>query len=164
MPDQIQFNNIDHEGTLIDLYPDEVGHEDNDSCSSDNDWKETKKESWDRFEELVADLGIDNDEVDDLDNEDAIHLNDGFGDIKDIVNDGVQHGEDNQQHHFGGPIENEGEQYDHFGGPDQENEIPDHDINIDDDVVEDDNHNRMNIIPDDSSRTNSDTAESFDTN
>ena len=68
---------------------------------------------------LVVNVGINNDEVDDLDNEDALHLNDRFGDIEDTANDRVQHEEDDQQHHFDGPIENEGEQHDHFGGPDQ---------------------------------------------
>ena len=96
---------------------------------------------------------MDDDEVDDLDNTDAIPLNDGFGDIKDTTNDGVQHKQDNQQHHFGGPVENEGEQHDHFGGPDQENEIPDHIVNINDDDVEDDDRNAIDIISDDSSRT-----------
>ena len=70
---------------------------------------------------LVANVGINNDAVYDLDDKDALCLNDGFGDIEVIANDGVQHEEDNQHIHFGGPIENEGEQYYHFGGPDQEN-------------------------------------------
>ena len=117
---------------------------------------------------LVANVGIDNDEVDDLDNKDKLHLNDGFGDIKDIANDGVQYEQDNQQHHFDCSIENEGEQHDHFGGPDKENEIPDHNVNIGDDIgdddVEDDNNNEINNIPDDLSCTDSDTREFIDTN
>ena len=39
--------------------------------------------------DLVDDL------VKDLNDEDAIHLNDGFGDIKDMVNDKVQQENDN---------------------------------------------------------------------
>ena len=113
---------------------------------------------------LVANVGIDDDEVNDMDNEDAIHLNDGFGNLEDIVNDRVQHEHDNQQHHFGGPIENEGEQHDHFGGPDQENEIPDHNVKIDGDDIEDDDSNVINIIPDNLSCTDSDTREFFNTN
>ena len=114
---------------------------------------------------LVANVGIDNDEVDDLDNEDVLHLNDGFNGIEVNVNDGVRHEQDIQHNHFGGPIENE-EQHDHFGAPDQENKIPDHivSINDDDDDDDDDDCNVINIIPDDLSCTNSDTCELSDTN
>ena len=37
MPDGIQFHNIHHKSTLSDLYADKVGHQDNDSCTSDED-------------------------------------------------------------------------------------------------------------------------------
>ena len=64
---------------------DEIGHEDNDSCASNN-------------------VAVDNDEVNDLGNdlndEDAIHLNDELGDVEGFVIDRVQHEEDNQQYHF----------------------------------------------------------------
>ena len=63
-------------------------------------------------------MGIGNEEVDDLDNKGAFYFNDGFAGNKDTTNDGVQHKQDNQHNHFGGPIENEGEQHDHFGGTD----------------------------------------------
>ena len=119
------------------------------------------------MKDLVTDMAIDDDEVDDLvgdlNDEDAIHLNDGFDDIEDFVNDGVQHDEDNQQHHFDGRVENEGEQHNHFGGPDQENIMVDHNINLYDDVDEDDDHNEINIIHNESSHTSNDTDESFDT-
>ena len=132
MPDQIQFHNIHHESTLSDLYADVVGQDDDNSCASNNDWKDRKNPEVD-LKNLVADIGNDNDEVDDLDNKEACHLNYWFGGIEDTANDRVQHEADNQQHHFGDPIENEGEQHNHFGGPDQENKIPDHIVNIDDD-------------------------------
>ena len=108
MPAGIQFHNIYHRLTLSDLYADKVGHKDDNSCVSDDNWKDRKNPEID-LKNLVANVGISSDEVDDLDNKEAIHLNDGFCDIQDIVNNGVQHEEDNQQHHFGGPIENEGE-------------------------------------------------------
>ena len=57
-----------------------------------------------------------------------------------------------------------GKKHDHFGGPDQEKKLPDHNINIHDDVVEDDDHNGINIILDDLSGTNSDTRVFNDTN
>ena len=164
MPDGIQFHNIHHKSTLSDLYADEVGLHDNDnSCASDDNWKDRKNPEVD-LKNLVANVGIDNDEVNDLDDEDTRHLNDGFGGIKDTTNGGVHHEQDNQQHHFGGPIENEGEQHDHFGGPDQENKIPDHIVNIDDDDDEDDDRNAIDLIPDDSSNTDSNTRELSDTN
>ena len=131
IPDKIQFHNIHHESTLSDLYADEVGQDDN-SCPSDNNWKNRKNPEVD-LKNLIAGVGIDNDEVDDLDDKEALHLNDAFGDIEDTTNDGVQHDQDNQQHNFGGHIENEGEQYDYFGGPDQENKISGHIVNVNDD-------------------------------
>ena len=166
IPDKIQFHNIHLESTLSDLYADAVGQDNDDSCASDANWKDRTNPEVD-LENLVSDVAINNDEVDDLDNKDALHLNDGFGGIKDTTNDGVQHEQDNQQHHFGGLIEKKGEQHDHFGGPDQENEIPDHIVNIDNDVDEDDDDddcNAINIIPDDLSCTNSGTRELSDTN
>ena len=69
--DGIQFHNIYHESTLSDLYADKVGHKDNDSCASDDDWKDRKNHEID-LEFLVTDVGINDDEVDDLDNKDAI--------------------------------------------------------------------------------------------
>ena len=90
MPDGIQFNNIHHESMLLDLFADEVGQDNNDSCVSDDDCKDRKNHEI-GLKNLVANVGINDDEVGDLDNEDAIHLNNGFSDIEDIVNDGFQH-------------------------------------------------------------------------
>ena len=42
MLDGIQFHNIHHESTLLDLYVDAVGHDNKDSCTSGNDWKDRK--------------------------------------------------------------------------------------------------------------------------
>ena len=105
MPDGIQFHDIHHKSTLSDLYADKDGHEDNNSCTSNKDQKDRKNPETD-LKNLVADVGIEDDKVNELDDEDALHLNDGFGVIEDIANDGVQHEQDSQQHHFGGPIEN----------------------------------------------------------
>ena len=65
------------------MYADEVGHHDDDSCASDKNWKDRKNSEID-LKNLVANVGIDDDEVDDLDNKDALHPNDGFGVGKDI--------------------------------------------------------------------------------
>ena len=72
------------------MYADEVGYDNDDSCTRDNNWKDRKNPEID-LKDLVADVGIDNDEVDVLDNENAFHLNDGFSDIEDTANDRVQH-------------------------------------------------------------------------
>ena len=121
MPDGIQIHNIHYESTLSDLYADKVGHKGGDSWASDKDWKGRNNPEI-NLKNFVTDVPINNDEVDNLvnnlNNKDAIHFNDGFGNIEDFVNDGVQHAEDNQQHHFYGPIVIEGDQHDHFGGTD----------------------------------------------
>ena len=76
MQNRIQFHNIHHKSTLSDLLADEVGH-DNNSCTSNNDWKDRKNPEV-NLKNLVADVGIGDDEVDDLGNKDALHLNDGL--------------------------------------------------------------------------------------
>ena len=108
MPDGIQFHNIHHKSTLLDLYVDKVGHKDDNSCASNKDWKD-KNNPEDDLKNLVSDMVVNIDEVDDLvddlNSRDAIHLNDKLGDVKGFVIDRVQHKEDNQQHHLDGPIE-----------------------------------------------------------
>ena len=42
MSDSIQFHNIHHKSTLSDLYADEVCHKDDNSCASDEYWKDRK--------------------------------------------------------------------------------------------------------------------------
>ena len=93
MPDGIQFHNIHHKSTLSDLYADEVGQDDN-SYASDNDQKDRKYPQAD-LKNLVANVGINNDEVNDLEDGDALQLNDGFVGNKDTANDGVQDEQDN---------------------------------------------------------------------
>ena len=104
MPDGIEFHNIHHELTLSDLCTDEVGHNDNVSYISDNDWKDQMKPE--RDVNLVADMDINDDEledIDDLGDEDKRHLNDGSADNKCIADNGVQHKHKNQHNNFGGP-------------------------------------------------------------
>ena len=38
----IQLHCINHESTLSDLYADEVGQDNDNSCASDNNWKDRK--------------------------------------------------------------------------------------------------------------------------
>ena len=88
IPEGIQFYNIYHESTLSDLYVDKVGHKDDNRCTSDKDWKDRKNPE-DDLKNLVSDVAVDNDEFDDLvndlNNDNTIHLNDKLGDIEDFV-------------------------------------------------------------------------------
>ena len=88
MSDGIHFHNIYHESTLLDLYADTVSQDNDNSCVSDNNWKDRKNPEVD-LKNLVANVGIDDDEVNDLDDKDALHLNDGFAGNEDTANDGV---------------------------------------------------------------------------
>ena len=78
MPDGIQFHNIHHESTLSDLHANEVGHGNYNSYASDDNWKDKKKPE--RDVNLVADMDIDDNEledINDLGNADELHLHDG---------------------------------------------------------------------------------------
>ena len=81
IPNGIQFHNIHHKSTLSDLFTNEVGQDYNNSCASDEDWKDRKNPE-DDLKNLVADVAIDNDEVDDLvgdlNDKDSIQFNDGM--------------------------------------------------------------------------------------
>ena len=84
--DKIRIHNIHHKSTLLDLCADEVGQDNDDSCTSDDNWTDRKNPEVD-LKNLVTDVGIDNDEMDDLGDEDTLHLNDGVAGNKDTAND-----------------------------------------------------------------------------
>ena len=64
MPNGIQFHNIHHESTLVDLFTDnDLRNED--SCVSDTDWDLNKKPEEDLKKKLFNDH-VNNDEVEDL--------------------------------------------------------------------------------------------------
>ena len=89
MPGGIQFQNIHYESTLSDLYANEVCHNDNNIYASDDNWEDIKKPEPDV--KLVADMDIDDDELEDINdlcNEDELHLNDGLADNKVIADKG----------------------------------------------------------------------------
>ena len=67
---------------------------------------------------IVQDDAVDDDEIDDLDNEDALHLNDGLTNNNNIKHVGVINQQDEQQNHVGAPNNNLQPQNDHFGGMD----------------------------------------------
>ena len=97
----IQFCNIHHKSTLVDLFADDDHHND-DSNTSDTDSDLSEKPEED-LKKITFDNHIDDNEVEDLniDNKDIRHLNDG-----DYLscNIGVQHEQEVQHNHSGGPI------------------------------------------------------------
>ena len=101
MPNGIQFRNIHQESTLADLFTGNDLHDDN-SYVSDTDLDLSKKPEGD-LKKITFNGNVDDDEIKDLniDNEDILHLNDG-GDLS--RNIGVQHEQEDQHNHFGGPI------------------------------------------------------------
>ena len=88
IPDGIQFHNIHHKSATSDLYADIVGHKDSNSCASDKEWKDRKNPE-DNWKNLVSNMAVDdndvNDLVNDLNNEDTIHLNEVKGFVIDRV-------------------------------------------------------------------------------
>ena len=88
-PDGIQFRNIHHESILPDLFASNDIY-DYDSYVSDADWKVGKKPET-HLEKIVFNIDVDNNEIDDLNDENAIHLKDGLADDNntDIEDSGV---------------------------------------------------------------------------
>ena len=72
------FQNIHHKLTLSDLYVNEVGHNDDNSYVSNDDWNDKDKPDQDK--NLVANTDFDKDKlehINDMSNEDELHFNDG---------------------------------------------------------------------------------------
>ena len=94
MPDGIQLHYMNHESTLSNLYANEVGHNDN-SYASDNNWNEKDRPEQDVS--LIVDTNFDKDEledIDDLGDEDKLHLGNGIADDEEIADN------ENQQDYF----------------------------------------------------------------
>ena len=78
MPDGIQFQNMHRESTFSDLYADEVGHDDDDSCASDDNWKYTNKAKGENDMKLISDMNINDDKlegINDIGEDDNLLLN-----------------------------------------------------------------------------------------
>ena len=103
MPSGIGFRNIHHESTLADLFADK-DHNDDDSNVSNNDWGLNKNPE-DDLQKITFDNDVNNTEVQDLiiENEDILYLYDG-SDLS--CNVGIQHNNEDQHNHFGGPAVN----------------------------------------------------------
>ena len=131
MPSRIEFRNIHHESTLADLFADEDLKDDN-SNASDKDWRLNKNPE-DDLQKITFDDDVDDTKVQDLNiaNEDILHLYDG-SDLS--CNIGVQHDQEDQHNHFGGPAANKDDPdkqlEDHVKG-DNVNEEVDEDVQAD---------------------------------
>ena len=134
MPSGIEFPNIHHESTLADLFTDEDLNND-DSNASDNDWGLNKMPEED-LQKITFDNHVDGTEVQDLNiaNEDILHLYDGSDLSRNI---GVQHDDEDQHNHFGGPaaIKDDPEQHleDHVERDNVDEEV-DEDVQADEGV------------------------------
>ena len=90
MLDWIQFQNTHHELALSNLFADKVGHNNDDSYTSEDNWN--KKDSSKQDIKLVANTNIDEDEledINDLDDEAELHLNDRIADNKDTTDNKI---------------------------------------------------------------------------
>ena len=56
------------ESTFSDLYTNEIGHADDDSCASDDDWKYTDKAKREEDVKIPSDMDINDDKLEDIDN------------------------------------------------------------------------------------------------
>ena len=101
IPSGIEFRNLHHESTLAILFADKDLNDDN-SNASNNDWGLNKNPEED-LKKITFNDHVDGSEVQDLniDNKDILHLYYG-GDLS--CNIGVQHEQEDQHNHFGGPI------------------------------------------------------------
>ena len=122
MPSGIEFCNIHHESTLADLFADNDLDND-DSIVSDNDWGLNKNPE-DDLQKITFDDHVDGSEVQDLniDNKDILHLYDD-GDLS--RNIGVQHEQEDQHNHFGGPVVDEHQLDKHLEDHDKGDNIDD---------------------------------------
>lgn len=104
MPTGIEFRNIHQESTLTDLFADKDLNDDN-STASDKDWGLNKNPEND-LQKITFDDDVDDTEVQDLniENIDILLFYDG-SDLRRNV--GIQHDNEDQHNHFGGPIVNE---------------------------------------------------------
>ena len=108
MPGGILFSNIHKESTFDDLYGD-VESQDDSSCASDKSWDIPKNGGQIDQKTIVYDDVVDDDEIDDLNKEDALHLQDGLANNNDddnnnnydIEHSGVINQQDKQPNHFG---------------------------------------------------------------
>ena len=124
MPSGIKFRNTHHELILADLFADNDLNDYNINASN-NDWGLNKNPEED-LKKITFDNHVDGSEVQDLniDNKDILHLYEG-GDLSHNI--GVQHEQEDQHNHFGGPVadnyEPDGHLEDHDKGDNVDEEV-----------------------------------------
>ena len=120
MPNGIEFRNIHHESSLADLFAEDNLNNDN-SIASDNNWGLNKNHEED-LKKKTFDKHVNGNEVQDLniDNKDIIHLYN-VGDLS--RNIGIQHKQEDQDNHFGGPVVDKHQPDQHLEGHDKGNNI-----------------------------------------
>ena len=119
--DKIKFYNIYHELILLNLFTNGDLHDD-DIYVSCADWKIEKKLEIDLkkiefnidkpetdLKKIEFNINNNNDEIDDMNDQEAVNLNDGLADDNntDIEDSGVQHKQDDQQNDFFTLVENQ---------------------------------------------------------
>ena len=108
------------------------------------------------LKKIEFDFNVGDDEIQDLNDEDALHLNDGLAannndNIEDI---GVINEHDDQHNHFGAPDDNIQQQNHHFGRRVRQN--------LDADDEDDDDNGQFNVVGDDVSSAYSNNDEYYD--
>ena len=103
---------------------------------------------WERPEQLEFDINVDDDEINDLNDEDALHHNDGLADNSnaDIENIGVINEYDNQHNYFGATDDNIQHHNHHFGRKVQRS--------LDTDDKDDNDNGHFNVVGDEESSAN----------
>ena len=119
IPDMIHFCNIHKEPILDDLYGD-VESQDDSSCASDKSWDMPKDGGEIDQKNIVYNDAVDDGKIDDLNEEDTIHLKDGLANNNNNNNNikhvGVINQQDEHQNHFGAANNNLKPQNNHFEG------------------------------------------------
>ena len=70
MLNEIQLQNMYHKSTLSDLFAEQIGHDDDDSCASNNDWKYIDKTKHEENEIFRSDINIGDNELEDTNDTD----------------------------------------------------------------------------------------------
>ena len=146
MLDAIKFCNIHKESSLLDLYIDDDFQEDKscvfDTCNSNQKKEENTEKD---LKKLEFDINVDDNEIKDLNDEHALHLNDGLADNTNTDIEDIEfiNKNDDQHNHFGAPDDSIQQQNHHFERRIQQN--------LDVDNKDDDDNSQFNVVGDEES-------------
>ena len=91
MPNGMNFSNIQKKSTLDDLYGD-LDSQDDTSCAPNKSWDILKDGDQIDQKTIVYNDAVDDDKIDDLNKEDALHLQDGLANNNGNNNNNIEHG------------------------------------------------------------------------